>query len=71
MVIIGINGVPLSYVIRKHDQVDRAGPHAYCVNETIACDPLSGVAYDADRSTVQTYWVSFTTGEMSERKMIV
>ena len=65
-VIMGINGVPLSYVIRENDNPDRVGPHADFVDETIACTPLAGEPYEADRSTVQQYLVSFTTGEMSE-----
>ena len=65
-VIMGINGVPLSYVIRENDLPNRQGPHADFVDETIACTPLEGESYEADRSTVQQYLVSFTTGEMSE-----
>ena len=65
-VIMGMNGVPLSYVVRGNDNPDRTGPHADFVDETIACAPLNGVNFEADRSTVQQYLVSFTTGEMSE-----
>ena len=65
-VIMGMNGVPLSYVVRKNDNPDRTGPHADFVDETIAWAPLNGVNFEADRSTVQQYLVSFTTGEMSE-----
>ena len=67
--IMGFNGVPLSYVIRDNPLVDRApkeGAHADFVEETIACTPLTGVAFEADRSTVHQYIVSFTTGQTSE-----
>ena len=67
--IMGFNGVPLSYVIRENALVDRrplAGPHADFVEETIACTPLNGVAFEADRSTVHQYIISFTTGQTSE-----
>ena len=63
--IMGFNGVPLSYVIRENPLVDRvplAGAHADFVEETIACTPLNGVAFEADRSTVHQYIISFTTG---------
>ena len=65
-VIMGMNGVPLSYVIRENNLPDRVGPHADFVEETIACTPLNGVAFEADRSTVHQYLVSFTSGETSE-----
>ena len=64
--IMGFNGVPLSYVIRDNPLVDRApkaGAHADFVEETIARTPLTGVASEADRSTVHQYIVSFTTGQ--------
>ena len=52
-VIMGMNGVPLSYGVRENDNPDRTGPHADFVDDTIACAPLNGVNFEADRSTVQ------------------
>ena len=64
--LLGMNGIPLSYVIRENDQPDRIGPHANFTEECIACAPLTGVAYDSDRSAVHQALVSFTTGQPSE-----
>ena len=59
----GFNGVPLSYILRPNDLPDRVGPHADFVDETIACTPLTGVSFEADRSTIHQYIVSFTSGQ--------
>jgi len=64
--IIGMDGFPLSYVIRDNDAPDRTGPYANFTEECIACAPLAGVGYEADRSTVHQSLVSFTTGQPSE-----
>jgi len=64
--ILGINGIPLSYVIRENDGPDITGPHANFSEECVARAPLSGVAYEADRSTVHQALVTFTTGQPSE-----
>ena len=64
--LIGMNGVPLSYVVRENDNPDQTGPHANFTEECIACAPLSGVGYDSDRSAVHQALVSFTTGQPSE-----
>ena len=64
--LLGMNGIPLSYVIRENDQPDRIGPHANFTEECIACAPLTGVAYDSDRSAFHQALVSFTTGQPSE-----
>ena len=63
---MGMNGVPISHVMRKNDNPDRTGHHTDFVNEITACAPLNGVNFQVDRSTVQQYLVSFTTGEMLE-----
>ena len=64
--ILGFNGVPLSYILRENELPDKVGPHADFVDETIACTLLSGVSFEADRSTVHQYIVSFTSGQTSE-----
>ena len=63
---LGIDGIPLSYVIREDDAPDQTGPHPDFVDQCVACAPLTGVAYEADRSTVHQALVSFTTGQPSE-----
>ena len=64
--LLGMHGIPLSYVIRDNDAPDSVGPHTSFTEECIACAPLSGVAYEADRSRVHQSLVSFTTGQPSE-----
>ena len=64
--LVGMDGTPLSYVIRENDNPDRIGPHANFIEECIACAPLIGVAYESDRSAVHQALVSFTTGQPSE-----
>ena len=67
-VFIGVNGVPLSYVIRGNEAPPAAGTRAYAdfMDETIYCAPLTGTYYDADKQTVHQILVSFTTGNPSE-----
>ena len=62
---IGVNGVPLSYVIRENDNPDHATNYADFVNQTIACAPLNGDYFTADSRTVFQLIVSFTTGQPS------
>ena len=64
--LMGMNGIPLSYVIRDNDAPDRIGPHTSFTEECISCAPLTGVAYESDRSSVHQSLVSFTTGQPSE-----
>ena len=64
--LLGMNGIPLSYVIRENDAPDTVGPHANFSEKCIACAPLAGVAYESDRSAVHQALVSFTTGQPSE-----
>ena len=64
--LIGMNVVPLSYIVRENDNPDHVGPHANFTEECIACAPLRGVGYDSDRSAVHQALVSFTTGQPSE-----
>ena len=62
---IGANGVPLSYLIRENDTPLTSINYPDFVSKTIACAPLSGEFYDADKTTVFNMIVSFTTGQPS------
>ena len=62
---IGASGVPLSYVIRDNDTPLASTTYPDFVSRTIACAPLSGEFYDADKTTVFNMIVSFTTGQPS------
>ena len=61
-----MSGIPLSYVIRSNKLPIRSNSYCDFTEECITCAPLSGVAYEADRSTVHQSLVSFTTGQPSE-----
>jgi len=62
---LGSNGVPLSYVVRENEKPDTETIHPDFVNKTIACAPLAGEYYSADRLAVFNFIVSFTTGQPS------
>ena len=62
----GVDGIPLSYVIRSEDAPDRATMFHDFADKCVACAPLNGPAFDADKRTVHQFMVSFTQGEMSE-----
>ena len=58
--LLGANGVPLVYLIRENDAPDHTTNHPDFVSRTIACAPLNGEYFDADK--VFNLIVSFTTG---------
>ena len=62
---IGVLGVPLSYVIREDEEPDTETEFTDFVSRTIACAPLEGEYYTADRMSVFNMIVSFTTGQPS------
>ena len=62
---LGSSGVPLSYVIRENENPDTTTVHTEFINKTVACAPLNGEYYDADKLTVFNFIVSFTTGQPS------
>ena len=62
---LGPSGVPLSYVIRENDEPDVTTVYPEFISKTIACSPLSGEYFDADKLTVYNFIVSFTTGQPS------
>ena len=63
--LLGANGVPLVYVIRENDDPDHVTNHPDFVARTIACAPLTGEFFDADKLSVFNLIVSFTTGHPS------
>ncbi len=63
---LGSNGVPLSYVIRHNDEPDyETDFNGLFLNQTIACAPLEGEYYHADKASVFNMIISFTTGQPS------
>ena len=65
--LVGVNRVPLSYVIRENDNPPIDGrQYASFVNETVYCDPLAGSYFEANKQTVHQLLLSFATGQPSE-----
>ena len=63
---LGANGIPLSYVIRENDAPKvNGGPFPDFLAHTVACAPLTGAYYEADKRSVFQMIVSFTTGQAS------
>ena len=66
LAILGVNGVPLSYVVRENSEPTPEG-HDTFVQKCIACAPLSGPHFEADARRVHQLETSFTQGEISEQ----
>ena len=64
--ILGVNGVPLSYVVRENPEPTPEG-HDTLVQKCIACATLTGPHSEADASRVQQFATSFTQGKISEQ----
>jgi hypothetical protein len=62
---LGANGIQLSYIIRENNDPDIDGYHPDFVSKTIACAPIKGEYYDADKLAVFNMVVSFTTEQPS------
>ena len=62
----GVDGVPLNYVIRINDAPDHTTVFQDFTDKCVACSPLTGPAFDADKRKVHQILVSFTQGELSE-----
>ena len=58
-------GVPLSYVIREHDDPETDETYTDFTSEIIHCVPLSREFHIVDRMLVFNMIVSFTTGQPS------
>ena len=70
--LIGVNGVPLKYVICEDETPPVAGSKAYAnfMDKTIYCTQLAGTYYNADKQTVHQALVSFTTATMLFKQII-
>ena len=66
-VILGVNGVPLSYVIREKVKPDTDAEFESFTEQSIASCPLKGADFAADARTVHQIITSFTTGENAEQ----
>ena len=64
--IYGVDGVPLSYIIRPNDAPDRTTTFSDFNERAIACAPLNGAAFEADKRQVHQIMVSFTQKQLSE-----
>ena len=64
--IIGVNGIPLSYVLREKDNPDANGNLRNFTDKMIECAPLNGNYYNGDSNTVHQELMSFTAGHPSE-----
>ena len=62
----GVDGVPLSYVIRVLDTPAPNTTFTSFVEDTVATASLTCTYFEADRDTVHQLIVSFTAGENSE-----
>ena len=63
----GVNGVPLSYIVRENELPPTDGRvYSNFMEETVYCAPLNGTIFDADKNTVHQAILSFTTGYPSE-----
>ena len=65
-ILIGMNGIPLSYVINENDTPDRTTTQVNLIEEYIACTHFNGVNYQSDCSAIHQVLLSFTTGHPSE-----
>ena len=60
--LIGVNGVPLYYVVRGKYNPDANREFPTFIDKTIACAPLKRDKYEAGHHTVHQARVSFTPG---------
>ena len=66
LIIPGVFGVPLVYVIREDEDPDEDEEYVTFVEECIAKFPLEGAYFEADARQVHQLVTSLTQGEMSE-----
>ena len=62
----GSTGIPLSYVIREHQEPLEDAIYEDFTDEMVACAPLNGQTYESDRRLVHQYLMGFITGTSSE-----
>ena len=63
----GVNGIPLSYVVRELQDPDRTVEFASFNEKAIACAPLVGSNYQADARKVHQLLKSFLQSESAEQ----
>ena len=63
----GVNGIPLSYVIRENENPDRTMEYPSFNERAIACAPLSGPNFQADARRVHQLLKSFLQTETAEQ----
>jgi hypothetical protein len=68
--LLGVNGVPLLYVIREKEEAEPEGHNTF-VQKGIACAPLTGLHFEADARKVHQLATSFTQGSEQWIKMHV
>ena len=64
--ILGVNGVPLSHVVRENPEPTPEG-HDTFVQKCIDCAPLTGPHFEADAWRVHQLATYFTQDEISEQ----
>ena len=62
---LGVSGVPLSSVVRENQAPALDKDFSDFISKTVACAPLEGEFFDADKLAVFNMIVSFTTGQPS------
>ena len=68
--LIGVNGVPLLYVVRLTASPDPLVNHQSFNERAIACSPLTGPTFQADAWKVHQLLKSFLQSEMAEQHWI-
>ena len=63
----GVNGVPLSYVVREKEEPDITGTFESFNERAIACSPLEGAVFQADARKVHQLIKSFLQTETAEQ----
>ena len=65
--ILGVMGVPLSYVVRENEAPDRDGTFESFNERAFACSPLFGASFQADARKVHQLLKSFLQTESAEQ----
>ena len=63
----GVSGVPLSYVVREHEEADTSIVFDSFNERAVACAPLNGATYQADARKVHQLLKSFLQAESAEQ----
>jgi hypothetical protein len=65
--LLGVNGIPLSYVIRKHEEPDLDNEFDNFIDMQVARAPLHGPSFQADARKVHNHIMSFVGGLRAEQ----